>query len=91
MSKDIYVGLIDSGCSFETFDKVAIKQLNKELIYTKQEQVVLKHGDVIGSILAQNNKINIYDVQMFLNKIIVFPLTIYIKLWNIYRIKKLML
>lgn len=65
MSKDIYVGLIDSGCSFETFDKVAIKQLNKEIIYTKQEQVVLKHGDVIGSILAQNNKINIYDVQVF--------------------------
>lgn len=63
--KRIKVALIDSGCSFETYEKVAIvvnKEQNIEVVEPKK--VEFTHGDAIGKII-KDDEIEIYDVQIF--------------------------
>ncbi len=64
MTKEIFVAIIDSGCDFETYDKVAVKLQNDEIKISKQEKVSFEHGNVIGNIIKDEN-INIYDIQVF--------------------------
>ncbi len=64
MSKEIYVALIDSGCSFETYEKIAIDVENNEIKIEKQKDINFEHGNVIGNIIRDEN-INIYDIQVF--------------------------
>ncbi|MDY3201386.1 MAG: S8/S53 family peptidase [Arcobacter sp.] len=64
MSKEIYVALIDSGCSFETYEKIAIDVENNEIKIEKQKDINFEHGNVIGNIIRDKN-INIYDIQVF--------------------------
>ena len=65
MSKDIFVALIDSGCTFETHEKIAIKVENNKTFTTTQNEIKYKHGDVIGEIISFNENIKIYDIQVF--------------------------
>ena len=65
MPKDIFVALIDSGCTFETYEKVAIKVENNKIITTNQNEIKYKHGDVIGKIISFNGNIKLYDIQVF--------------------------
>lgn len=64
MSKEIFVALIDSGCSFETFEKISIEVENSEVKIKKQKNINFQHGEVIGNIIKDEN-INIYDIQVF--------------------------
>lgn len=64
MSKEIYVALIDSGCSFETYEKIAIEIENNKIKIEKQKDINFEHGNVIGNIIKDEN-INIYDIQVF--------------------------
>ena len=64
MSKEVYVALIDSGCSFETYEKIAIDVENNEIKIEKQKDINFEHGNVIGNIIRDEN-INIYDIQVF--------------------------
>lgn len=65
MPKDIFVSLIDSGCTFETHEKVAIKVENNKIFTTTQNEIKYKHGDVIGKIISSNENIKLYDIQVF--------------------------
>ena len=65
MSKDIFVALIDSGCTFETHEKIAIKVENNKILTTTQNKIKYKHGDVIGKIISSNENIKLYDIQVF--------------------------
>lgn len=65
MSKDIFVALIDSGCTFETHEKVAIKVENNKIFTTTQNEIKYKHGDVIGKIISFSENIKLYDIQVF--------------------------
>ena len=65
MSKEIFVALIDSGCTFETHEKIAIKVENNKILTTTQNEIKYKHGDVIGKIISSNENIKIYDIQVF--------------------------
>ena len=65
MPKDIFVALIDSGCIFETHEKIAIKVENNKILTTTQNEIKYKHGDVIGKIISSNENIKIYDIQVF--------------------------
>ena len=65
MPKDIFVALIDSGCTFETHEKLAIKVENNKILTTTQNEIKYKHGDVIGEIISSNENIKLYDIQVF--------------------------
>lgn len=65
MSNEIFVALIDSGCTFKTYEKIAIKVENNKIITTTQNEIKYKHGDVIGKIISSNENIRIYDIQVF--------------------------
>lgn len=65
MPKDIFVALIDSGCTFESHEKLAIKVENNKIITTNQNEIKYKHGDVIGKIISSNENIKLYDIQVF--------------------------
>ena len=65
MSKEIFVALIDSGCTFETHEKIAIKVENNKIFTTTQSEIKYKHGVVIGKIISSNENIKIYDIQVF--------------------------
>ena len=65
MLKDIFVALIDSGCTFETYEKVAIKVENNKVFTTTQNEIKYKHGDVIGKIISSAENIKLYDIQVF--------------------------
>lgn len=65
MSKEIFVALIDSGCTFETHEKIAIKVENNKILTTTQTEIRYKHGDVIGEIISSNENIKLYDIQVF--------------------------
>lgn len=65
MLKDIFVALIDSGCTFETYEKVAIKVENNKVFTTTQNEIKYKHGDVIGKIISSTENIKLYDIQVF--------------------------
>jgi hypothetical protein len=65
MPKDIFVALIDSGCNFETHEKLAIKVENNKIFTTSQSEIKYKHGDVIGEIISSNENIKLYDIQVF--------------------------
>ena len=64
-SKEIYVALIDSGCTFDTHDKVSIQAFNGEYIIEEQKKVYFKHGDAIGKILMENKHVKLLDIQIF--------------------------
>ena len=65
MSKDIFVALIDSGCRFETFEKVAVNVKDNKTEIVNQSDVKYKHGDIIGKIITSNENIKLYDIQVF--------------------------
>ena len=65
MPKDIFVALIDSGCTFETHEKIAIKVENNKVFTTTQNEIKYKHGDVIGKIISSAENIKLYDIQVF--------------------------
>ena len=65
MSRDIFVALIDSGCRFETYEKVAVKIEDEKTKIVKQENIKYKHGNVIGDIIVSNENIKLYDIQVF--------------------------
>ena len=65
MSKDIFVALIDSGCTFETHEKIAIKVENNKTFTTTQNEIKYKHGDIIGQIISFSENIKLYDIQVF--------------------------
>ena len=65
MPKDIFVALIDSGCTFETHEKIAIKVENNKVFTTTQNEIKYKHGDVIGKIISFSENIKLYDIQVF--------------------------
>ena len=65
MSKDIFVALIDSGCRFETHEKIAIKVENNKTFTTTQNEIKYKHGDIIGQIISFSENIKLYDIQVF--------------------------
>ncbi len=65
MSKDIFVALIDSGCTFETYEKVSVNVKDGKAEIVNQGDVKYRHGDVIGEIIASNENIKLYDIQVF--------------------------
>ena len=65
MSKNIFVALIDSGCRFETHEKVAVNVKDGKTEIVNQGDVKYRHGDVIGEIIASNENIKLYDIQVF--------------------------
>lgn len=77
MPKDIFVALIDSGCTFETHEKLAIKVENNKIITTTQSEIKYKHGDIIGQIISSNENIKIYDIQVFDENLRTTPLHIF--------------
>lgn len=76
MSKDIFVALIDSGCRFETFEKVAVNVKDDKTEIVNQSDVKYKHGDVIGSIICSNKNVKLYDIQVFNENLVTTPLHI---------------
>ncbi|MFW2599853.1 S8 family serine peptidase [Aliarcobacter butzleri] len=64
MSKEVFVALIDSGCNFETYEKIAIHIENNRIKIKNQNNINFEHGNVIGNIIKDEN-INIYDIQVF--------------------------
>lgn len=76
MPKDIFVALIDSGCTFKTHEKIAIKVENNKTFITKQNEIKYKHGDVIGKIISSNENIKLYDIQVFDENLRTTPLHI---------------
>lgn len=65
MPKDIFVALIDSGCRFETHEKVSVNVKDGKAEIINQCDVKYRHGDVIGEIIASNENIKLYDIQVF--------------------------
>jgi hypothetical protein len=65
MSKDIFVALIDSGCTFKTYAKLAIKVKNNKHFITEQSEINYEHGNIIGEIISFNENIKLYDIQVF--------------------------
>lgn len=76
MSKEIFVALIDSGCTFETHEKIAIKVENNKILTITQNEIKYKHGDVIGKIISSNENIKLYDIQVFDENLRTTPLHI---------------
>lgn len=64
MPKEVFVALIDSGCDFETFEKIAIEIEENKIKIVNQKKINFEHGNVIGNIIKDEN-INIYDIQVF--------------------------
>lgn len=63
--KQIYVALIDSGCSFETYEKIAITVENKQTQVVTPKEARFKHGDAVGAIIMKVQNIALYDIQVF--------------------------
>jgi hypothetical protein len=76
MPKNIFVALIDSGCTFITHKKVAIKVENNKIFTTTQNEIKYKHGDILGEIISSNENIKIYDIQVFNENLRTTPLHI---------------
>lgn len=77
MSKRVKVAIIDSGCHFETFDKVAVfVDENHQVTYSKQCDINLTHGNVIGNII-KDECIDILDIQVFNENLATTPLHIF--------------
>ncbi|AXX92763.1 hypothetical protein CPU12_02730 [Malaciobacter molluscorum LMG 25693] len=77
MKKDIFVAIIDSGCSFDTYKKVAIKEDNFELKVVNQNSINLGHGNEIGKIISTCDNAKIYDIQIFENRLNISALYLY--------------
>jgi len=77
MDKNINVAILDSGCSFETFEKFKITiDENQNPVFEKQDKLNFTHGDVIANIIKQEG-VNIYDIQVFDEKLSTSPLHIF--------------
>lgn len=77
MSKNIKVAILDSGSSFETYEKIAIsfdENFNHKI--EKQKDLKFKHGEVITSIINSKN-IDIYEIQVFNEELKTTPLHVY--------------
>ncbi len=72
MNKDVYIALLDSGCRFETYEKVSIKQDKIEKI----KEIHFEHGNIIGDIIKDKN-IYIYDIQIFHKSLSTNPICVY--------------
>lgn len=77
MGKDIYVAILDSGCRFDTYEKVSI-QLSEQYQceITEPKNINFEHGDVIGNIINQEN-IHIYDIQVFNEQLRTTPIQVF--------------
>ena len=77
MNKEIFVAILDSGCSFDTFDKVSI-QIDDvhDCKITEQKKINFTHGDVIANIIKAEN-INIYDIQVFNESLTTTPIQVF--------------
>lgn len=76
MSKDIFVALIDSGCTFETYEKIAVDVKDGKTKIVNQSDIKYRHGDVIGSIICSNKNVKLYDIQVFNENLVTTPLHI---------------
>ena len=77
MNKNVNVAILDSGCSFQTFEKLKISiDENQHPVFEKQDKLNFTHGDVIANIIKQEG-VNIYDIQVFNEKLLTSPLHIY--------------
>ncbi len=77
MSKRIAVAILDSGCSFDTFEKISIEVDEKyNCRIEKQKNINQSHGDVIANIIKDKD-IDIYDIQVFTQDLTTTPLHIY--------------
>ena len=76
MPRDIFVALIDSGCRFDTHEKIAVNIKDGKTQIVNQDNVKYRHGDVIGEIIASNENIKIYDIQVFDKDLSTTPLHI---------------
>lgn len=77
MNKNVNVAILDSGCRFETYEKVAVKiDENLKCEFSDNLDVCFEHGDVIGNIIKSENT-NIYDIQIFQDNLTTTPLQIF--------------
>ena len=77
MNKEIFVAILDSGCSFDTFDKVSVQiDDNNDCEISEQKKINFNHGDVIANIIKAEN-INIYDIQVFNENLTTTPIQVF--------------
>ncbi|WP_321312392.1 S8 family serine peptidase [Halarcobacter sp.] len=77
MNKEVYVAILDSGCSFKTYEKFSLSFDEKQKpVFKEQKNINFLHGDVIANIIKQKG-VNIYDIQIFNEKLLTTPLHIY--------------
>ncbi len=77
MSEKIYVAILDSGCRFETFEKLSITlDENYNCVIQDQKEISFEHGNEIATIINDEN-INIYDIQIFNENLRTTPIQVY--------------
>ncbi len=76
-SKEIYVAMIDSGCSFETYEKVGVQKVGNTIEIEKQKKNSFEHGEQIASIILSNKNIKLYDIQIFNESLKIAPEYLY--------------
>lgn len=77
MNKKIYVAILDSGCKFDTFEKLSITlDENCNCVIQNQKKINFEHGNEIANIINDIN-INIYDIQIFNENLRTTPIQVY--------------
>ena len=77
MNKEVFVAILDSGCSFDTYEKLSVQiDDNYNCEITKQKKINFNHGDVISNIIKAEN-INIYDIQVFNENLTTTPIQVF--------------
>lgn len=77
MSKEVFVAILDSGCSFETYEKISVQiDENQNCKISQQKKINFNHGEVVSNIIKDEN-INIYDIQIFNENLTTSPLQVY--------------
>jgi major intracellular serine protease len=80
MSDKIYVAILDSGCRFDTFEKLSITlDENYNCVIQNQKKINFDHGNEIATIINDEN-INIYDIQIFNENLRTTPIQVYFAL-----------
>ncbi|WP_345977853.1 hypothetical protein [Sulfurimonas sp. HSL3-7] len=72
--REVFVALIDSGCSFETYYKAAIEVEAKRPKVVEPKAVRFKHGDTVGAIITEAANVALYDIQVFDERLATTPL-----------------
>ena len=77
MCKEIYVAILDSGCSFKTYEKLSVQiDDNNDCEISEQKSINFNHGNVIANIIKAEN-INIYDIQVFNENLTTTPIQVF--------------